>query len=192
MSSDEVVHLHDPVLRHLEADGPVRALLKQFLHFVLRKAEGIAQAQARGMVVDECLLSGLHLRADFGKLLGRVERIVCKAFLHQLFSIFPIDSAPLALSVRCVRMLFGSDLHDLPVLVDSFVRNDSAPIQSLDDVGFGSGNEPLRIRILNSDDEISSVLLGVQIVIKRSPDSAHVKGACRRRRESYSCSSFHF
>ncbi len=191
VSADEVVHLHDPVLRHLEADGPVRPLLQKPPDFVRREAQGIAQGQARAVVVDESLLAGLHLRAYLRKFLGGVESVVGVALFDQFLGIFTVDSASLALPVRRVRMLFGSDLDNLAVLVHALVRNDSAPVEGFDDVGLRPRNEPLRVRVLNPDDEISAVLFGVQIVIERCPDSSHMERACRRRRESHSCSSFH-
>ena len=76
-------------------------------------------------------------------------------------------------------MTLGRSLDHLAVSVHAFVRNDAAPVKSLDDIFLGPGNEPVGVGVLDPDDEISSALLGVEVVIKSRADSAHVQRAGR-------------
>ena len=88
-------------------------------------------------------------------------------------------------------MTLGSGLDNLSVLVHTFVRNDSAPVQGLDDIFLGSMHEPMGVSVLDPDDEITSALLGIEVVIESRADSAHMQRTGRRRRESYSRLTFH-
>ena len=104
MSADEVIHLHDPVLRHLEADSPVCAGLEELLPLCLRHRKGVAKAKTCCLVVDECLTVCLHLSALCTKLFSCVECIVCISSGNELLGILAVDRLSLALSVRCMRM----------------------------------------------------------------------------------------
>ena len=179
MSTDQVVHLHDSVGRHLEAYGPVGSLLKQPLDLILREGQRVAHRHPCHLIVDECLAGGLSLSAGLFQSLGGVESIVGVAVLDQLLGVLAIYSAPLTLTVRSVRMALGSGLDNLAVLIHTFVRNDSAPIQGLDDIFLSPRHEPVGVGILDPDDEISSALLGVEVVIKSRADSAHMQRAGR-------------
>ena len=69
-------------------------------------------------------------------------------------------------------------LH-VSVLVHAFVSTYSAPVECFDDIFFGSGYESVRIRILYSYNEVTSVLLCEQVVVKRCTDSTHVERSGR-------------
>ena len=56
-------------------------------------------------------------------------------------------------------------LDYIPLSINSFVRNDAAPVECLDDIFLCSRNESLRVGILNTDDEITSALLCEEVVI---------------------------
>ena len=75
-------------------------------------------------------------------------------------------------------MTLGSSLYNIAVCVNTLVRCDAAPVQSLDDIFFSTWHESLRVSILDSDNEVSSALLGEEVVIESSPDSTHVKRTC--------------
>ena len=47
------------------------------------------------------------------------------------------------------------------------------------------------VSVLDPDDEITSALLGIEVVIESRADSAHMQRTGRRRRESYSRLTFH-
>ena len=189
--ANQVIHLHDPVFRHPETDGPVRVRLQKRSPFALRHGQGVPQGLAGDVVVYESLLPGFHLFPFRGEFFRGVEGIVRISLFHQFLCVFPVDASPLGLSVRRMRMLVGSRFHHIPVLVHALVRYDSAPVQGFDDIFFGPRHEPVRVRILDSYDEIASMLFRIEVVVKRSPDTAHMQRSCRRRREPHSCFPFH-
>ena len=71
-------------------------------------------------------------------------------------------------------MSVGRGLHHIAGGIHTFVRDDAAPVQSLDDIFLGSGYEPVRVRVLDPDDEIATVLLVLVVVIYRFPYSYNV------------------
>ena len=192
MASDEVVHLHDSVFRHLETDGPAVCRLQQLLHLVFRQCQRVPQFQAGLLVVDESVACSLCLSPFRIQFLSRVESIVSIAVLDKLVSELPVDAFPLGLAVWRVRMSLGWSLHHIAVLVHSFVGFYSAPVKCFNDILFRTWHEPVGIRILYSYDKVAAVLLGEKIVVQCCPDSSHVQRSCRGRSESYSCFSVHF
>ena len=191
MAADQVVHLHDAVLGHLEADGPVRGFRQQVLHLARGKGEGIAQGHARHGIVGESLSFSLSSLAASIQLLGRVESVVGPSGLHELVGEVPVDGAPLALAIRRMGMLRGRGLHDLAVGIHTLIGDDAAPAQRFDDVFLRARDEPVGVDIFDPEDKVSPVLLGIQIVIQGRPDAAHVERAGRRWGETDTCSSFH-
>ena len=175
VTSDQVIHLDNRVGRHLEAYGPVGSLLKQPLDLILREGQRVAHRHPCHLIVDKCLTCGFSLSAGLFQSLGGVESIVGVAVLDQLLGVLAVDSAPLALAVRSVRMTLGRCLDHLAVSVHAFVRNDAAPVKSLDDIFLGPGNEPVGVGVLDPDDEITSALLGIEVVIESRADSAHMQ-----------------
>ena len=191
VSADQVVHLHDDILRHPEPYGPCVGRLEKIPDLILRQGEGVAELHPRLLVVDEGAACGLRRSPLRLKFLRRVESIVGIAVGNELVGIAAVDALALGLPVWGVRMLLRGHLDDIAILVNALVRMDAAPVKGLDYVSFGARHEPVGVGILNADDEVTTVLLGIQIVIESRPDSSHMERACRRRRKSYSCSSFH-
>ena len=179
VSSDEVIHLHYAVYRHLEAYGPVIPGLQQSPDFLFRKAEGVLQGSPGGVVVDEGLACGLSLGAGLLQLLGCVEGIVGVARSHQLLGILAVYVPALALPVRSVRVLFGRGLHHLSVFVHALVRNDAAPLQGLDDIFLRSRDEAVGVGVFDAYDEVSTSLLCEEVVVKCRPDSSHMQRSGR-------------
>ena len=191
MSADQVVHGHHPVLRHLEAHGPVAGLGEQPCHLVGRQGEGVAQALAGLVVVDEGLALAFGLGAPCVQLLGGVEGVVGPARLNQLLGVLAVDAAPLALAIWCVRMALARRFYHLAVLIHSLVGDDAAPVQGFDNVLFRSRHEAMGVGILDTDDEVTSVLLGIKVIVKCGAHPSHMKRSGRGWRKSYSCLS-HF
>ena len=191
MSADQVVHGHHPVLRHLEAHGPVAGLGEQPCHLVGRQGEGVAQALAGLVVVDEGLALAFGLGAPCVQLLGGVEGVVGPARLNQLLCVLAVDAAPLALAIWCMRMALARSLYHLSVLVHALVGDDPAPVQGLDNVLFRSRHEAVGVSVLDADDEVTSVLLGVKVIVKCGAHTSHMKRSGRGWRKSYSSLS-HF
>ena len=191
VAADEVFHLHDAVVGHLEADGPVRGGFQQALHLLLREGEGVAKFLPGGGVVHKGLSGGLGGGAALVKLFGAVESVIGPAVCHKLLGILPIDGPSLALAVGSVGVFLIGHLHYFAVFVHALVGNDSAPAEGFDDILFRSRHKTVGVCILYPDDEISSFLLGVQVVIQSRTHAAHMQRPGRRRGKSYTCSSFH-
>ena len=175
VSANQVVHLHNDILRHLEPYGPGVGRLKEVPYLILRQGEGIAKLHPRLLVVDEGASCGLRSRPLRLKFLGSVESIVGIAVGNELVSIAAVDALALGLPVWGVRMLLRGHLDDIAILVNALVRMDAAPVESLNDVFLGARHESVGVGILDADDEVSTVLLGVQIVIESRPDASHVE-----------------
>ena len=165
VAADHIVHLHHGVLRHLEADCPVSGVLQQVLHVLRRQAQGVAHTRARDAVIGECLAVHLLLRPCGLQFLRSVECVVGGAFGNQLFGIFAIYAFALGLPVRRVRIPLIRGLHYLSGSVNALVGVDAAPAERLYDVLLRTRHEAVGVSILYTEDEVSSVLLGVQIVI---------------------------
>ncbi len=130
----------------------------------------------------------LPLRPEFFR---SVESIICKAFLHKLFSVFAVDPSSLALPVWGMRMTLRGRFHYIAFRIDTLVRYYSAPVERFNDIFLCPRDKPLRVSIFNPYDEISSVLLGIEVIVKGRPYSSHVKGTCRGRCKPYPCLTFH-
>ena len=175
MTANEVVHLDHAVHGHLEADGPVRGAFQKPFHFLLRKSEGVAQARAGSGVVHERLSGGLGGSALLSKFIGRIKRVIGPAGSHQLFRVLAVDGTALALAVRGMRMLGRCLLHHFAIPVHTLVRDDAAPVQGLDDVLLCAGHKAVGVRVFDTDDEVSSLLLGIEVIIQGRTYTAHVK-----------------
>ena len=130
------------------------------------------------MIVDEGLSFSLKGSPFCRQLLGSVESIIGKALLYKFFSIFAVYALSLALPVWGMRMPLGSCFNHIPFCINSFIRNDAAPVKCLDYILLGPGDESLGICILYPYDEIASVLFCIEVVVKRCPDSSHVQRSC--------------
>ena len=189
MPADHVVHLHHLVFRHLETHSPVGGLRQKPFNLGGGQSQRIAQMSPRLVVIDKGLAVGLCLCACGGKGFGGIESIISIAARHQLLGILAVDAPPLALAVRRMRMPLGRSLHHLAVGIHALVRHYAAPAESLDNIGLRPGHETMRVGILDTEDEISTVLLGIQVVIQCRPHTAHVQGTGGGGRESYACLS---
>ena len=78
-----------------------------------------------------------------------------------------------------MRMLGRCFLHHLATLVHTLVRNDSAPVQGFDDVLLRTGNETVGVRVFDTDNEVSTLLLGIEVIIQSRTYAAHVKRSGR-------------
>ena len=174
VAADEVVHLDNAVKGHLEADGPVRGGFQKALNFGFREAQGIAEAAAGGGVVHEGLTFGFGLRPACGKFIGAVKRVIGPALLYELLCVLAVEGLALALAVRGMGMFCRCFLNYLSVF-HSFVGDDPAPVKGLYDVLLRSRHKAVGVGVLYTDNEISALLLGIEIVIQCRTHAAHVQ-----------------
>ena len=106
VSTDEVIHLHDGVYRHLEADGPAVCGLQQFLYLVFRQGEGVAELHSGFLVIDKCFSCSLCLSAFRFEFFCCIECIISITVLYELVCIFAINAFSLRLTIWSMRMSF--------------------------------------------------------------------------------------
>ena len=96
----------------------------------------------------------LVLLAQGVQLLGSIKSVVGPSGLHELFRVFQVDVAPLALAVRRMR---PPTRH----LVDL----DAAPLERLEDILLGTRHETLRVGVLDAQDEGAACGAGERPVV---------------------------
>ena len=181
MSADQVVHRDRFVFGHPEADHPLVAVVEARLHLLGGQRQRRGQLLAHRIIIGERLAARLGLPAQGVQFLGRVEGVVGPARLDELQGVFEVDFAPLALAVGGVR---PSDAH-------TFVDLDAAPFERFQNVILRSGDEPLRIGVLDAQDHRSLVPAGEQVVVQCRTDAADVQRPGGAGRETHPNWSFH-
>ena len=181
VSADQVVHRDRFVFGHPEADHPLVAAFDACLHLVGRQRQRRGQLFAHGIIVGERFAALLGFAAQGVQLFGRVERIVRPPGFDQLQGVFEVDFTPFALAVGGVR---PSDAH-------AFVDLDAAPFERFQNVILRSGDEPLRIGVLDAQDHRSLVPAGEQVVVQCRTDAADVQRPGGAGREAHPNWSFH-
>ena len=74
-------------------------------------------------------------------------------------------------------MLGGGGFYHLAVLIHALVRDNSAPVKCFNDILFRPGHKAVGVRILNADDEITALLLGIKVIVQCRTYTAHVQRA---------------
>ena len=135
----------------LDADHILVAGFDQGLHFFLRKSQRVAHLHTGGCIILEI---GNFLPFGF-QLLRCVERDISMTGLQQLIDILFINISALTLTVRAV----------LASKTDTFVELDSQPGKRFYNIGLRPGNEALRVGIFDTENQISTILFGKQIIV---------------------------
>lgn len=84
--------------------------------------------------------------------------------IEQLIYIFTINVFSFRLPVRSI----------ISAVAYPFVELDSQPFEGFDNVCFGSRHETLRVGVFDTEDHISVILLGKQIVIESGTNPANM------------------
>lgn len=127
------------------------------------------QFLADRIVVCESFAARLVLLAQGVQLLGSIKSVVGPSGLHELFRVFQVDVAPLALAVRRMRAADADTLVDL----------DAAPLERLEDILLGTRHETLRVGIFDTKNHRTAVPTREQVVIKRRTYAADMQRPCR-------------
>ena len=145
-SANQVVHHHFASRFNLEANDVLMTFVNQALHLVGRQSQRITHLTACLCVVLEVLYF-LALRIQF---LGGVKSDVCLSCVKQLLDVFLVNVATFALAVRSVLTTIGN----------AFVKLNTQPTKCLDDVLLRSWYEAGRVGVLNTENQVASVLFG--------------------------------
>ena len=149
------------------------AFFQVLFHFLPGKGQAV-------LIVLHDLLAVYGLLQGLQTLLG-AEAVIGLTLLHQHLCILQID--PLGLTLR---LYIGAAAS---VLVRSFIVDQSRFLKGpVDDVN-GSLHLTFLVRILDTKEEISSLMLGDQIGIKRRSQVSHMHPPCGRGRVT--CTNFH-
>ena len=181
MAADQVVHLDQLVFGHLEADDPLVAAVDAFADLLGGQGQRRGELLADRIVVGEGFAAGLGLVAQRVELLGRIKGVVGPARLDELQGVLEVDFAAFALAVG------GVGAADTDTLVDL----DAAPLERLQNILLGAGDEPLRIGILDAENHRALVLTGEEVVVECRPDAADVERSGGAGCEAHPNGSFH-
>ena len=177
LSAKEVVDLDVAARLDAEAHHVLLAGVDKALYFVGRERERVAHRRAGRCVVLEVG----DFRALGFQLRGSVEGDVGLAGVKQLLDVLAVDVAALALLVRAIRAS----------LAHAFVDFDSEPCEGFIDIILGSGNEALRIGVLDSENHFAAVLARKKIVIESGAYAADMERPCGGGRKSNSYFAVH-
>ena len=171
VAADHIVHVHLYSGLHLEAYHILFAVGDAALHLLLRKSERVGHLLTCTCVVLEVLHSSTLGFELFGRIEGDVSLVVSK----ELVNVLLVYGATLALTVRTV---IAAEAHTL-------VKLDAEPAERFDDIFLCSGNEAVRVGVLNAEHQVSAVLAGEKIVIQCCTHTTDVQRSGRTRCEAH-------
>ena len=181
ITTNHIVHLNILTLGHFETDNVLVAACDALLNLLGRQTQRGSEFGTHSVVVSKGLALGLHLGTQSIQLVGSIESIVGVTALHELQSIFFVDCFALALAIRCVGA----------TLADTLIDFDTTPFERLHNILLGSGNEALRVGILDTQDEFTAFLASKQIVIQRGTNAADMQCTSRTGSKTNSNRSCH-
>ena len=116
-------------------------------------------------IIYKCFTLGLMVFSMLVKCLRRVKGIVSLSLFYQFLCISLVQLFTLTLTVWSKVSFFSR----------SFVKRNPAPVKGLNDICFGSFHKSVLIGILYSQNEVTIMFFGKQIVEKRRAQSANVQ-----------------
>ena len=124
----------------------------------------------------ECLLLCFKLLAFGLQCFGLVESVVGPAVADELVGILAVHGLAVTLSV-------GTEGASK---MDTFIKFDAQPVESLYDILFGTRHKAALIGILDTENHLSAVLAGEKVVVEGGTHTADVKRPRGGGGESYS------
>ena len=152
IATDEVVDMHGLTRFDLETHHILLSLVDELSGGLLAQGERVAHQHARMGIVLEIL----DFRTLGLQLLGGVEGIIGLARIQQLLHIFLIYMTPFALAIRPELAAEGHTLVELY----------AQPFEGFDDIFLGSRHETGRVGILDSENQLSAMLTGKEIIVE--------------------------
>ena len=167
MPVKHIVERRFAVLRHILPDDVRFACGDAALYVLGGKVQTV-------FVVFEGFAALCRFLAALGELLLGAEAIVCLARLHKLFGIGQVHILALALHIGT----------EITAHVGTFVPLHADALQRAVDHVDRAGNVAALIGVLNAQNELSAVCLGVQVRIERASEVSEVHISRRRRGKS--------
>ena len=152
LTTNQVVDQHLLSSLDLETDHILLAVGYQLLHFFFRKCQRVAHLATGVAVILEILdFSTLGFQLLWG-IKGNIGLIGIEQLLH----IFLIDIATLTLAIGTFVATEG----------DTLVELNAQPLERLDDIFLGTRHETVRIGVLDTENEVTAMLLGKEVIIQ--------------------------
>ena len=174
-AADNVVNDNLFARLNLEAHHIFVAAVDKLLHLFGRHRERVAHHHTGRCIVLEILNLGTFLV----ELLGGVESNIGLSAVKQNLNIFFINFPSLGLSVGTILAAEG----------DTLVELYAEPSERFEYILLGTLDETVGIGIFETENKISTMLFGKQIIIQRSSYAANVQRACGAGCEAHSYSS---
>jgi hypothetical protein len=159
-STDHIIDLDLYVRRDEEADDILRTAGDKRIDLLTREDQGIAHRGTRGSIVLEVR----HRLALLLQLLRRIEGYISLARIEELLDVLAVDVTALALAIRAA----------VTAVVHPFVKANTKPLQSFDDVGFCPWDEALAVGIFDTQKEFSPVRLSKKVIIESGADATYM------------------
>ena len=171
VSADEVMDSDVYVFGEPETDYIGFAGVYAALRLLHSEAEAVLHLAAGVAVILESLLLGLVFFTFGLEGFGAVEGVVGPSVGKQLVGILAVESLAVALAVRAEGATYMNTLIELY----------SQPVEGLDDVLFGTGYEAGLVGVFDSENHLTVLLAGEEVVIEGSADAADVEWPRGRR-----------
>ena len=176
IATNEVVDSYLCVGGKFETHHIMLSALKTTINLVSRKAEAVLHHTTSVAVILEGLLLSLIFFTLGLKFLRFVKGIVGPTIPYQLVGILLVHRLAVALTVRAVGTSY----------VDTFVKLDTQPCKSLDDIVFGAGHKACLVGVLDTENHLAAILFCKEIIIKGCANTADVQRSRRTWSKSYS------
>ena len=164
-STDHIIDLHLYIGRDEEANDILCTASDERIDLLAREDQGIAHRGTRGSIVLEVR----HSLALLLQLLRRIEGDISLARIKELLDVLTVDVTPLTLSIRAA----------VTAVVHSFVKANTEPLESFDDVGFCPWDEALAVGVFDTQQEFSPVRLSKKVIIESGADATYMQGSRR-------------
>ena len=171
-TTDDVVNVYFLIWFNLETNYILLTFCNQSIDFFLRKSKRVAHSHTSRSIVLE-ISHFLTLGIQFFR---SIESNISLASLHQNIYILLVNVATFRLTIRAM----------ITTEAYTFVKLDTQPLERLNDIFFCSRHETARIRIFNTENQITTMLTGKQIIIQSSAYTTDMQRSSRTRSKTNS------
>ena len=161
ITTNHIVHVNFLSWFNLETYSILLSVSNQLINLFLRKSQRVAHLHTSMSIILEIL--------DFGtfcfQLLRSIKSNIRLIIIQELLNILLIDITTFTLAIRS---MLSTETYTL-------VKLDTQPLERFQDIFFGSRHETMRICILNTEHQLTSMLASKQIIIQSGTNTANVQ-----------------
>ena len=160
LATNDVMNMYFFIRFNQETNHILLSFGDQSIHFLLRQGQGITHPHTgRGIVLEIGHLAALGIQ-----FFRSIESNVSLTGIQQLLHILLVDVTAFRLAVRTI---VSSKAHTL-------VELDAEPLERLNDILFRSRHKTIGVRIFYTENQITPMLTGKQIIIQGSTYTANM------------------